>query len=559
MLLQLSLRNFALIDLLRIEFDAGLNVLTGETGAGKSILIDALRLALGERMEMSQVRDKTQPCLIEAIFAIEELSLRKLSALEVFLKPEDECLILKREITPEGRSKNYINQQFVNLSQLKEIGALLIDIHGQYDHQSIFDPASHLTLLDRLVGGSVKNFSEIFSQYQTLYRDYAELLRQKEEIHAQEEGREREIDLLKYQVREIEDVAPKPGEIELLKEERIRMAHSEKLYEITQRILENLDEDDQAVSVRLGNAVKDWSEWLKIDASTQPLQQEAQDIQVRLEELVRGVRDYRETLSFDPARLKEIDVRLDDLEKIERKYGGSLDLAIQYLDQAKKRLDLLENAELYQQDIAKEIKKISPQLKELADEISMQRKKAALELTRVIERELKDLGIVHAKFDCSIQGIEFGQNGQDRVEFFISPNAGEALKPLAKIVSGGEASRIMLAIKRVLAKVDTVPTLIFDEIDANIGGRLGSQVGQKLKDIAAERQVLLITHLPQIASFATRHFKVSKRVEKGKTLVEYKCLSETERVKELSQMMSGERESSVSKAHAEEMLKLASK
>ncbi len=557
MLIQLSIRNFALIDNFSLEFDSGLNVFTGETGAGKSILIDALRLVLGERFETSQIRDKNESCLIEAVFAVSPKELKRLPMLQPYLKEGDECLILKREITPEGRSKNYINQQFVNLSQLKEIGGLLVDIHGQYDHQRIFDRSSHREMIDAMAGIDPSEKSGPLFEYQELYQRYAELQSRRAALLERREGREREIDLLKYQIDEIEKVSPEPDEEPKLKEEKIYLAHAEKLYSLTSRILEVLNEDDHSVSSRLSGIYRDLTEWIKIDAAAESHKTEIDVVQGQMEETIRAISRYQEKLRFDPERLKEIEERLESLALLAKKYGNDFNEVQTFLKNAKEKLDQLVNNEVYQKDIDKELDKLLPLLEKKAAALSRLRQKAGQELQEAVLKDLKDLGIRHAQFECRIQKAEPGPAGKDDIEFFLSPNAGQPPMPLLKIASGGEAARTMLAIKHALAEVDQIPTIIFDEIDSNVGGRLGVCVGEKLKEISKQRQVFLITHLPQIASFANRHIKVSKTVLKGKTRVEYRMLEGDERVSELAQMMSGEKETKISKAHAEEMLKIA--
>lgn len=547
MLSRLHIQNFALIDEIRIEFVSGLNVLTGETGAGKSILLDALSFALGERFDGLRPKNPANPCSVEAVFETDK-KLRSEPALAQFLADED-VLILRREVTAEGRGRAWINNRAATASILKEVGNLLVDIHGQHDHQLLLDPASHLGLLDRFS----KN-EEALKEYSVFFAQYRELLRQKDELKNLEDGREREMDLLKYQIQEIEGLAPDEGEEDELKTERIRLANAEKLHETTARVLELLNDEDASASNLIGKAARDIQFLAKLDPSTEAIKSDFENAQLALEEVLRTIREYQENLSFDADRLTEIDERLDRLELIKRKYGGSVDAAIRFLAEAKEKFDKLENGAVYEKDIEKKIKEIEPRMRALASGVSEKRKKTAASLKRTIEEELKDLNIPQAVFECRMEKTEFTAGGLDQAEFMISLNPGQGLLPLRKIISGGEASRVMLAMKKALMKVDSVPTLIFDEIDANIGGRLGTVTGEKLKEIAGERQVLLITHLPQIASFADRHFRVAKKVKQGQTLVDYQMIEGEDRVKELAQMMSGKNESDISKKHAEEML-----
>lgn len=550
MLIRLQIQNFALIQNLTLEFDPRLNVLTGETGAGKSILIDAICFALGERFEgLKSAAGKT--CSVEAVFEIPK-TLRKDETLSQFVSEEDDVLILRREVTAEGRGRVWINNRAATAGVLKQAGSLMLDIHGQHDHQLLLDPACHLDFIDRLA----KN-SEILEAYKKVYTAYALLLKNKEELLSLQDKREREIDLLQYQIKEIEGPRFEPDEEEELKNERIRLANAEKLYENAGRVLQYLNDEEANVSNLLGRAAKDLNNFTRLDPSMESLKVDFENAQLGLEEIIRTLKDYQENLSFDEDRLAEIDKRLDQIELVKRKYGGSLAAALEFLKEAKEKYDKLVNGALYEKEIDKEISKLMPQLKDLSAQLTERRKKAGASLKKTIESELKDLNIPNARFECSATKSDFASTGADTLEFFVSLNPGHEPAPLSKIISGGEASRVMLAMKKALMKVDPMPTLIFDEIDANIGGRLGQITGQKLKEISEERQVLLITHLPQIASFADRHFKVSKKTLKGQTVVEYELLEGEDRVKELAQMMSGKNETEISRKHAEEMLKVA--
>lgn len=535
MLSRLHIRNFAIIEDIEIEFSGSLNVFTGETGAGKSILIDALRFVMGERAEGEFVRSGTESCEVEAAFEI---------------GGSDDLLILRRIFSRDGKSRAWISNRMVNTSNLREASAPLIDIHGQYDHQLLLDERTHVELLDRIA----KNESSL-SDYQKIYREYLSLTRRLNEIRGQEAGRERELDLLKYQISEIERAKiSDPQEEETLKREHIKLAHGEKLGRKIERILGLLEEGETTVSSLLGETIRDWNELLRLDDSLAAPKKDFDEAQLKFEEVSRALRDYQEELSAEPERLKEVEGRLEALELLKKKYGPSLTDALAFFDAAKKKYDSLSNSELLEKDAKKELEKMIPQLEARARGLSEKRKKAAASLTRTIESELKDLEMPHTKFDTKFEARDFAETGKDQIEFLIQINAGEPMLPLKKIVSAGEVSRIMLAVKRALVKVDPIPTLIFDEIDANIGGRLGKVVGEKLKEISGERQVLLITHLPQIASFADRHFKVSKAVRQGRTVAEYKMVEADERVQELSQMLSGKAESEISRKHAKEML-----
>ncbi len=551
MLAQLHIQNFALMDSLTIEFDPRLNVLTGETGAGKSILIDAIRFVLGERSDTLKIGVCGKTSTVEAVFDPEK-RVRKLDALTPYFESDEEVLILRRELTGEGRSRAWVNGRMVNVSALKDLGSQLIDIHGQYDHQLLLDSGLHLGMLDRFTGEEALKPKW---EYQKLFAEYDELSRRRDNLSSLESGREREIDLLKYQIDEIENARLKNEEEEAgLAREQSKMANAEKLNETVSALVSLLDEDEASVTALLGKASHYFSQLVKFDDSLAALKTEFDSAETALGEIARTLSGYRENLSFDPDRLREIEARLDVIHLLKRKYGGSIPEILEFCQEAKAKYDQLANASVYSREAEAEIKKIEPKLAELAGKISESRKKSAAKLKKNIEFELADLGIERAKFECRFEPVPFSSEGIDQVEFMISPNPGQPLLPLKKIISAGEVARVMLAMKKALVKADPIETLIFDEIDSNIGGRMGTVTGEKLKEIASGRQVLLITHLPQIASFADRHFKVSKAVKSGKTITEYRIIDGDARVKELAQMMSGKSETEISRKHAEEML-----
>jgi DNA repair protein RecN (Recombination protein N) len=550
MLTQLHIKNFALIENLTIEFSPELNVLTGETGAGKSILIDAIRFVLGERMDGLRGVESEKACFVEAAFEVADEFLKKCPLLEPYLAGEG-LLVLRREHL-QGKSRVWINNRLVTVSNLKEIGICLIDIHGQYDHQLLLDSQSHLNLTDRFA-----KTEEIKKAYGMLFEEYAALLREQKELVQLEENKERELDLLKYQINEIERAEIEEMNEEEMEQERIRLANAERLSGMATRALDVLDDRDSSAAGLLADALKEISALAKLDGSLDKVRSDGENVQYSLQEIVSALREYRENLTFDPVRLQEIEKKLDLLEHLKRKYGGSYGKVLEFFREAKTKYERLTDTDVARTDIEKKIKSVAPKLEEVAAKLSLKRKKAGELLKRTIESELKDLQILHAQFEVRIEKTDFCEDGSDRLEFLARMNPGQPLLPLKKIISGGEASRVMLAMKKALMEVDPIPTLIFDEIDTNIGGRLGQVTGQKLKSLAGQRQVLLVTHLPQIASFADRHMKVTKTVQKGKTIVCYEVLEGDDRVRELAQMMSGHQETEISKRHAEEMLNQA--
>ena len=552
MLTQLHIKNFALIEDLSLDFDGQLNVLTGETGAGKSILIDAIRFVLGERMDGLRTEADDKPCQVEAAFEIKNDFLKKQPVFEPYLDEDGALLILRREYS-QGKTRAWINNRLVPLSLLKEAGAFLIDIHGQYDHQRLLDSASHLDIVDRFA-----KVEELKTDYRTLFEQYLVLINEQKELASLEESKERELDMLKYQIDEIERAEIKDLSEEDLELERMRLANAEKLAEIVSHALAVLDENDMNADGFLSEAVRDLKGLVKFDSSIEKVKTDCEDVQYSLQAVVNTLRDYREKLTFDPDRLRELEKKSDLLDHLKRKYGITLAKVLEFYREIKVKYERLIDMDVTKKDLQKEIDLLAPKLRESAVRISEKRKKAGMLLKKTIESELKDLQIAQAEFEVRIEKTDFVADGMDRVEFMARMNPGQPMLPMKKIISGGEASRVMLAMKKALMEVDPVPVLIFDEIDTNIGGRLGHVTGQKLKSISEQRQVLLVTHLPQIASFADRHFKVTKSVRKGNTLVQYQVLEGEEKVRELAQMMSGHQETEISRRHAEEMLGRAS-
>lgn len=558
MLVQVRIQNYALIDDIRLELSKGLNVLTGETGAGKSILIDALRLCFGDRADSIPFKNPSQPCVLETIVDFNALcevlgERNARTQFGEFLGDDDELLVFRREFSALGKSRNTINGRLVNLSQVRSLAASLVDWHGQYDFQAIFQPAAQLEMLDRYA-----KTEKLLQEYGAVYEEYSALLKTKQELLDSIQNRDAQIDLLKFQVSEIERIEPKVGEDETLKSEWIRFSHAERLHERLSELLEKLDEDDASVASQISAAFKPLIDLEKIDPEFSKRREELESIQLNLEEWIRSARDYKDSLSFDEKAAREAESRLSALDVLKRKYGGNLEAVCAFFENAKQKLELLEDSDLSLKELDKKIQSALKKVKNAGEKITEQRTGAAQKFSKKICSELEELGMKQAKFSCEIKPSDPGFSGLDAVEFILAPNAGLPAQPLAKIASGGEASRVMLAIKKVAGDSDRISTLVFDEIDANIGGRLGSIVGQKLREIAANHQVLLITHLPQIAAYGEHHLRVAKANVGGKTKISYEVLSQESRVKELAQMMSGQEETAISVRHARELLEGAS-
>ncbi len=552
MILQLTIKNFGLIDQLAVEFSAALNILTGETGAGKSILIDALRFCLGERLDPSQIRDRQLPCVVEAVFELSKKIITEYVKLSEYLHDNQPAIIIQRTYLPDGRNRIKINGFSVTVSELKEIGDHLVDFHGPHDHQMLLSSSAHLGMLDRLCG-----MDDLRASYSLRYEDYQNTRKELEMLKDMSASRERDVDFLSHQIKELERVSLDNNAYEECLEKQIRCNNSQRLYESANQLINILENEESGVAQTIQQAFIPLKKLNQIDESTNNFSIHLGQAQDSVEQFLSLVKNYTEGLSFEPEEASRINALCDSYEDIKRKYGPTLDDALKFYEAAKEKYSVLINLEHNDAELKIKLSKIQEELSQIAQKITQKRKYTAALLQKTIEKELVDLGISHAKFECRIEQSDLGQYGRDNVTFYISPNAGEELKPLANIVSSGEAARLMLALKKALTKVDPVPVLIFDEIDAQIGGRLGTVTGLKLRELAKGRQVILITHLPQIASFAESHFKISKKVENNRTVNILEKLDSENRVKEIAKMMSGEKESSIALTHAREMLSKA--
>jgi len=549
MLSYLTIHNFGLIDELSVDFCSKLNILTGETGAGKSIIIDALRCALGERLNSSNIRDNTQPCMVEAVFDCSPKLIDSYSFLAEFFDGRDRTLIINRTIQPDGRNKIKVNNQSVTVSILKEIGAVLIDFHGPHDHQMLLNPESHIQILDRLC-----SFDTTHQEYIETYNEYQSIQKQIKEIDDSRASRERDLDLLSHQIEELEQVPLDEAKYEESQQEFARLSNTEKLFEHAKTLLRIFEQDDLGITDMVSQSFSHIRHLSTTDDSTHNLEDQLTTIQETTDTFIAELNAYHDSLSFSPDKAEEITRICDSYTDIFHKYGTSIAEVKLFYEESKKKYDLLVNLEHNDNELKTQLVKTQKTLSNLAEKLSTERKRVAQGLKKTIEKELKELGIKHVLFECRITQTDFSINGYDSLLFYISPNAGESIKPLAEIVSSGEAARVMLALKKALMKVDPISVLIFDEIDAQIGGRLGSITGKKLKELSSDRQVILITHLPQIASFADIHFKVEKAVHNNHTEVTVQQLSGHAIIEELAHMMSGSVKNDISLEHAKEML-----
>ncbi len=551
MLTDLHIQDFAIIDRLDLTFGAGFVVFTGETGAGKSIIIDAVEMLLGGRGDSTLIRTDAPAAVIEGTFHLQGRAGQEVA--EVLeregLQDEPQSVVLGREIRREGRSICRINGRTVGLALLREVGDLLVDVHGQSEHLSLLRVREHIALLDRFaqVEDEREGFTERYDRLTAIRRELDEL-RQREKDAA------RRIEMLTFQVNEIESSALKPGELAGLQDERTRLGNAEQLAALTDQAVAALDEAGETgePSARdlLGRAGAALHSLAKIDSSREPESAEAQALLEQAGELARRLRVYRESVEFSPHRLDEVEERLGLIRSLERKYGGSIEAVLAHAQAARQELETITHAEERIRTLEADEAAGLAELGALGNRLSQARRKAGEKLSSAIEAELADLRMAGARFGIDLnweddpagaavgeRRVAFGRAGLDRIEFLVAPNPGEGLKPLAKIASGGETSRLMLGLKGVLARADRTPTLIFDEIDQGIGGRVGGVVGEKLWRLARTHQVLCITHLPQLASFGDQHFKVEKEVRKGRTVTTVKDLADEARVPELALML----------------------
>jgi DNA repair protein RecN (Recombination protein N) len=551
MLLELRIENFAIIDKLDLEFGPGLVVFTGETGAGKSIIIDAVETLLGVRADTSVIRTGVENSSVEATFKIMPKVREQVHEIlsEEDLLDDENYVTLRREFRREGRNIARVNGRTVNLSLLRALGELLIDLHGQSEHLSLLRVKSHLGLLDRFAEVEVP-----LGEYQIVYGKLREVRRELSKLRQSEEEAARRLELLTYQVDEITAAGLEPGEEEQLKAERTRLANAESLANKANIALAALDEgdlDSSSATDRLGVAVQALEALVKVDETRTKLSDRVQELFDGVTDLAREISSYLREIEFDPVRLEEVEERLNLIHNLKRKYGETIPEIISYGENAQQELEAITHAEERIQQLEEDETKLLKQLAEKALVVSARRYEAAGEMGRAIESELKDLRMEEAQFGVDFKttpdenGIEiaegekvaFDANGFENVEFMIAPNPGEGLKPLVKIASGGETARLMLALKNVLAQADQTPTLIFDEIDQGIGGRVGTIVGSKLWQLGREHQVLCITHLPQLAGFGDLHFKVDKLVQEGRTTTTVKSIKNKDRLMELAVML----------------------
>ncbi len=562
MLSELRIENFAIIDRIDLQLDAGLVTFTGETGAGKSIIIDAVEAILGGRTDPTFVRSGAERASLEGVFRIPQSNRSMILGIleREELLDDPEYLNLGREIRQNGRSVARVNGRNVAAGLLRELGELLIDIHGQSEHLSLLKVNQHLGLLDSFAVAAETEapaqppMRDLLAGFSQTYARLNSVQRELDALHQAERDAARRVDMLGFQIQEIEAARLQAGEEEMLRQERNRLANAEALAKLAQESLVRLDEgapESLSATDLIGEIERSLTSLARLDSSQNALQEQAQSVFESLSELSRSLRDYLESIEFNPRRLDQVEERLALITTLKRKYGDSIATVLEFAENARTELETITHAGERIEELAAEQDKLRSELARIGQALAARRRQAAAKLEGLIEGELADLRMSGARFRVDFQTgadpaglpladgsiVAFGPYGLERIEFLIAPNPGEGFKPLVKIASGGETSRLMLALQNVLAGADQVPTLIFDEIDQGIGGRVGTTVGEKLWTLARRHQVLCITHLPQLAVFGEQHFRVEKQVDGGRTTTQVAALQGEARVIELAQMM----------------------
>jgi len=565
MLKKLTVKDYALIDSLEVEFAPGLNILTGETGAGKSILIGALGLVLGERADTDSVRTGAKAAVVEAEFVLgknKDLS-TVLGELEMEWSGD---LLVRREVASTGKSRAFVNDSPVTLANLKRIGDAILDMHGQHEHQSLLYEERHLDYLDGFAQTWPERTltGELFHEYQRIKTEL-EALCNKEQLTREK------LDLYNFQIKEIESAGLIEGEEETLESERTVLENSEKLFSLASAGYQLLYQQDGSITEQFSALERSVEEISGIDPRTEPTLKSISSVNDQIEEIARDLRKYRDGISFDPQRLEEIRNRLDLIRTLKKKYSGkegTIAAVLAHYDRIKAEVDSVEHGEENIKKTEAQLEAKRRELEKACITLSEKRQTAAKKMAKEVVGQLKDLGMEKASFKVEVAQIEEAEGpvqqnkkwlktdatGIDAVRFLISPNPGEDLKPLAKIASGGEISRVMLAVKTILSQADAVSVLVFDEIDAGIGGRIAEAVGIKLREISSARQVLCITHLPQIASLGGSHYRVSKEEKGGRTITSVAKLDQKERIEELARMLGGSKITETTLKHAREMI-----
>jgi DNA repair protein RecN (Recombination protein N) len=546
MLQSLRIRNLAIVEDVRVEFGAGLNVITGETGAGKSVIVGALSLLLGERADKSLLRTGAEQCAVEAVFATQRLN-ALLEELGLSAGENGE-VIVRRQFNATGTGKVFINDSPATIQALKRIGDLLVDMHGPHDHQSLLNRDFQLELLDAF--GHLDTIA-----YRTTYRRWLDLQPQRAALNTGDANVAQQIDFLKFQLKEIEQADILGLDEAELVAEHGRAANAQRILELAEAIRQALSESESSAFEGLAAAQRQLQELAGIVPEAEPWRNEAGQMAGQIQELAATVTGFAQKIDADPQRLQWLEERLATLHRLKRKYGAGIPAIREFVEQARQRLNDLETRGERAGKLDVEIAQTARHVEKLAKELTSARRTVAKKLAGAVTRELKDLGFAHGSFGVTlVPGPGPGPRGADEIEFCFAPNVGEPARPLRQIASSGEMSRVMLATKVVLAEHDRVTVLVFDEIDANVGGEMGTAIGAKLRTVAAGHQVICITHLPQVAALGEHHLVVRKTVQNGRTSAGITVATDEARVEELARMLGGKDSTSVALRHAREML-----
>jgi DNA repair protein RecN (Recombination protein N) len=564
MLTLLKINNIALIDELEIEFGSGLNVLTGETGSGKSIIVDSLGAVIGDRVSSDLIKEGTQTAKIEGLFALlKDNGLRALlneSGIEVEDGEKIE-IIVRRELSRSGKNRIFVNNQLATQSLLRSIGSLLADIHGQGEQATLFDVSSHVEMLDE--SGKL---GEIRERVKKTHHHWNTIKTELGMLQQNEAEKLQLLDILRFQVTEIEKAALRIGEDVDLEEEKRRLSNVEKLSSLSEDSYTLLYEAEESTIATFERAARKISELAEYDSRFSAYLESLAAAQAVINDLAITLRDFSTHIEFSPERLNEIEDRLAEISRLKRKYGDTVAAVLHHLNESKDRLDAVETSEIREGELRQELAKARVAYLNAAGELHNARVKTAAKFEKDVEKQLKNVALEKARFEVRVESpsdaifmsetadTSFSARGYDRVEFYFSANPGESLRPLAKVASGGEASRVMLMLKTVANLREGNKTAVFDEVDVGIGGRVAEAVGRKLKSLASSQQVLCVTHQPQIASLADRHFVVEKNVSGKRTAVKVKELDQTEQVDEIARMLAGEKVTETAREHAREML-----
>ena len=552
MLVSLHVKNLALIEEAEVEFGPGLNILSGETGAGKSIIIGSINLALGEKVSKEMLRENAEYALVELTFRVENQQQQKLLE-EMDIFPEDGEIIMSRRIT-SSRSVGKINSETVSASCMKAVAALLIDIHGQHEHQSLLHKKKHLEILDEYAKEELKDKKE---ELKLRYQEYQKILEEKKEAVTDDAQRERELSFLEYEINEIEEAHLISGEDETLEATYRKMANNRKIMEAA-NTAHNLTGSDGSATDQIGRALRELSSVVEYDSELEQIVEQIGEIDSLLNDFNRELAAYISDGEFDEETFYETEKRLDEVNHLKDKFGGTIEAVLQAKEEKEQRYQQLKDYEQYLAELAQREEKAKQSLAKICGEVSKIRKQYAKKLTKLVQEALVDLNFLDVEFTMEFEETaSYTANGTDDAEFLISTNPGEPVKPLGKVASGGELSRIMLAIKTVLAESDQIETLIFDEIDSGISGRTAQMVAEKMNVIGKNHQVICITHLPQIAAMADQHFLISKNVVNQSTVSNISRLAEKETVEELARMLGGVKVTDTVLESAKEMKQLA--